>query len=189
MKSGKLFFALVVALMSTMAFKPAFAQKVQDCHRTDQGTFHLISISINAVPEHVAHGDGSPGDPIPNMSGFLFGPDCAPIAAPPADLPPGCYTLVNNPPFIASVDLFYSGTIDILGNVTAFFDSTDGTCSGTGRADPFDGVIAAPNATEAQSKCDALTGGSSLPVSDLGAPTGFRPSAPGFWFCSALPSG
>jgi hypothetical protein len=187
MTSGKLFSALVVVLMLTMAWEPAFAQKVQNCHKTGQGTFHLISIDISAVPDHVAHGDGSPGDAVPNMTGFIFGADCAPIAAPPADLPAGCYTLVNNPPFVASVDLLYSGQIDILGNVTAFFGSTDGTCSGTGRADPFDGVIAAADATEAQSKCDALTGGASLPVSDLGAPTGFNPSAPGFWLCSALP--
>lgn len=188
MTSGRLFLALVVVLMFTVAWKPAFAQKVQTCHRTGHGTFHLISIDSNAVPAHVAHGDGSPGDAVPNMSGFIFGPDCTPIAAPPADLPAGCYTLVNNPPFIASVDILYSGTIDILGNVTAFFDSTDGTCSGGASPDPFDGVIAAANATEAQSKCDALAGGSvSLPVSDLGAPTGFRPSAPGFWFCSTFP--
>jgi hypothetical protein len=187
MSSGKLLSALVVVLMLTMAWEPAFAEKVQNCHRTSQGTYHLISININAVPEHVAHGDGSPGDAIPNMSGFLFGPDCTPIAAPPAGLPAGCYTLVNNPPFVASVDLLYSGTIDILGNVTAFFDSTDGTCSGTGRPDPYDGVIEAADATAAQSKCDALTGGASLPVADLGAPTGFDPSAPGFWLCSAFP--
>jgi len=187
MKSTGLFAILAAAFAFTVAGQPAFAQKVAECHRNGHGTFHLISIDSNAVPAHVAHGDGSPGDAVPNMSGFIFGPNCTPTVAPPTELAVGCYTLVNNPPSIASVDIHYSGPIDILGNVTAFFDSTDGTCSGTERQDPFDGVIAAANATDAQTKCDALTGGSSLPVSDLGAPTGFRPSAPGFWFCSSLP--
>jgi hypothetical protein len=189
MTSGRLFSALVVVLMVTVAWKPAFAEKVQVCHKNGHGTFHLISINSTAVPAHVAHGDGSPGDAVPNMSGFVFGPNCTPTVLPPADLAVGCYTLVNNPPSVASVDILYSGPIDILGNVTAFFDSTNGTCSGSATQDPFDGVISAANATEAQSKCDALTGGSSLPVSDLGAPTGFSPSAPGFWFCSSLPAG
>jgi hypothetical protein len=189
MKSTGLFAILAAAFAFTAAAQPAFAQKVAECHKNGHGTFHLISIDSNAVPAHVAHGDGSPGDAVPNMSGFIFGPNCTPTVAPPADLAVGCYTLVNNPPSIASVDIFYSGPIDILGNVTAFFDSTDGTCSGTARPDPFDGVISAANATDAQSKCDSLTGGASFPVSDLGAPTGFRPSAPGFWFCSSLPAG
>lgn len=186
MTSGKLFTMLAAVFALTVAVRPSFAQKVADCHRTGQGTFHLISIDINGLPAHLAHGDGQPGDPVPNMSGFIFGPNCTPTTAPPTELAIGCYTLVNNPPFIASVDLLYSGPIDILGNVTAFFDSTDGTCSGTGRADPFDGVISAADATEAQSKCNALAGGVGF-VSDLGAPTGFRPSAPGFWLCSAPP--
>lgn len=187
MTSGRLFSALVVVLMLTMAWEPAFAGQVQICHKTKLGTYHLITLDSNAVPAHVAHGDGSPGDAVPGKSGYIFGPNCTPTKTAPAELPLGCYTLVNNPPFIASVDLLYSGPIDILGNVTAFFGSTNGTCSGAATPDPFDGVISAANATDAQSKCNALTGGLSGPVSDLGAPTGFNPSAPGFWLCSMLP--
>jgi hypothetical protein len=186
MKSERLFAVLAAVFVFTVALEPAFAQKVDDCHRTGQGTFHLISIDINGLPAHIAHGDGKPGDAVPNMSGFIFGPNCTPTVTPPVDLAVGCYTLVNNPPFIASVDLFYSGPIDILGNVTAFFDSTDGTCSGAATPDSHDGVISAANATDAQNKCNALAGGGGF-ISDLGAPTGFRPSAPGFWLCSAPP--
>jgi cysteine-rich repeat protein len=99
----------------------------------------------------------------------------------------GCYTLVNNPPFIASVDVFYAGPIDVAGNTTDFFDSTDGTCSGGAIPDHRDGIIAAANMAAAQSKCDALAGAGAF-VLDLGAPTGFRPSAPGLWFCAAPPN-
>ena len=106
----------------------------------------------------------------------------------PAGLAVGCYTLVNTPPSVASVDIFYSGPIDTLGNTTDFFGSTDGSCSGGALSDPFDAVISASNATDALAKCTALVGAGAS-VSDLGAPTGFRPSAPGFWFCSAPPAG
>ena len=30
------------------------------CHRTGNGSFHQITISVNAVPAHLRHGDVSP---------------------------------------------------------------------------------------------------------------------------------
>lgn len=179
---------LVAVLAFTVALKPAFAQKVQDCHRTGNGSFHLITIDLHGLPAHIAHGDGQPGDPVPNMSGFVFGPNCTPTVAPPPELPIGCYLLVNNPPTIASFDVFYAGPIDVPGNTTLFFGSTNGTCSGTATQDLTDGIIAASNLTDAQTKCSALVG-PVFSLVDLGSSAGFIPSEPGFWFCFAPPPG
>jgi len=182
MKLRQLTTILVVVLAFTVASKSAFAQKVQDCHITGNGSYHLITISINALPAHIAHGDGQPGDPIPNMTGFVFGPNCTPTLAPPPELAMGCYTLVSSIVANGPVDVFYFGPIDILGNTTDYFGSANGTCSGTGSSDTLDGVITASNATDALNKCDALQGGAGQgQVVDLS--TGFIPSEPGFWFC------
>jgi hypothetical protein len=187
MKLRQLTTILVVVLAFTVASKPAFAQKVQDCHITGNGSYHLITISINALSSHIAHGDGQPGDPIPNMSGFVFGPNCTPTLAPPPELPIGCYELVNDPSQGSpSFDVFYFGPIDILGNFTFFFGSANGTCSGTGTSGLGDGIIAASNFADAVNKCNALAGAGSSP-GDLGASSGFIPSEPGFWFCTGPP--
>lgn len=186
MKLVRLATILAAVFAFTVAATSAFAQtqpppKVQECHKTGNGTFHLITISLNAQPAHVAHGDGAPGQAVPNMPGFIFGDNCTPTVAPPPELPVGCYTLNGQ------TDLFYSGPIDTLGNVTTF-DSADGTCSGP---DPFPfpiGIIAAANATVAQSKCDALTGLTGSEIIDLGAFGVLIPSEPGFWVCVAPPS-
>jgi hypothetical protein len=50
--------------------------KVQICHRTGNGSFHLIDISVNAEPAHRAHGDGKIGEPVPGQSGKVFGAGC-----------------------------------------------------------------------------------------------------------------
>lgn len=175
---------LLAALACTVVSSRAFAQKVQVCHKTGNGSFHLITIDMNALAAHTSHGDGKPGDPVPNNPGFIFGPNCTPTVAPPPELPIGCYILVNNPPTIATLDIFYMGPIDTVGNTTDFFGSTNGTCSGTSLFDPIDAIIAAGNETDAVNKCNALVGTGSS-VFDLGAPTGFLPSEPGFWFCAA----
>jgi hypothetical protein len=61
--------------------------KVQVCHRTGNGSFHLISIGAPAEPAHLAHGDGKPGGPVPGQAGSVFGPTCAitTASAPPAE--------------------------------------------------------------------------------------------------------
>ena len=186
----KLNFALllVTVLGITIAMSTDFTaasttvpeQKVQVCHKTGNGSFHLISISINAESAHIVHGDGQPGDPVPNMAGFIFGDNCTPTTAPPAGLATGCYAF-------RSIDVQYIGPIDILGNIVGFFDSSDGSCSGEGSPDLTSGIIAAANETDAQTKCNTLQGNQpGAVVVDLGAPTGFVPSAPGFWFCTII---
>jgi hypothetical protein len=50
--------------------------KVQLCHRTGNGSYHLIEVSINAEPAHRAHGDAKIGEPVPGMAGKVFGAGC-----------------------------------------------------------------------------------------------------------------
>jgi len=180
---------LVTVLAITIATSTQFTaasstappeEKVQVCHKTGNGSFHLISISINAKSAHIAHGDGEPGDPVPNMAGFIFGDNCTPTTAPPGGLATGCYKF-------ADTDVRYIGPIDILGNIVVFFGSSDGTCAGEGTPDLTSGIIAAANQTDAQTKCDTLQGNQpGAFVRDLGPPNGSVPSAPGFWFCSII---
>lgn len=53
------------------------APKVDVCHRTGDGEFHLINISGNALDAHLAHGDAlaEPG-PVPGMPTFEFDESC-----------------------------------------------------------------------------------------------------------------
>ena len=51
--------------------------KVGVCHSEGNGTFHLVSISDKALPAHIDHGDGQPGDPVPGQPGKQFGADCS----------------------------------------------------------------------------------------------------------------
>ena len=184
---------LAVTILSSTDFTPASSaapqEKVQVCHKSGNGSFHLISISSNAESAHNAHGDGRPGDPVPNMAGFIFGDNCTPTTAPPVDLATGCYKLVNNPPSVASLDVLYIGPIDILGNTQFYFETSNGTCEGSAVAQGNAGIIAAGNLTEAEIKCASLSPGELTEVHDLGAPTGFIPSAPGFWLCTVAGAG
>ena len=50
--------------------------KVQLCHRTGNGSYHLIEVSVSAEPAHRAHGDGKIGDPVPGQTGKTFGAGC-----------------------------------------------------------------------------------------------------------------
>jgi hypothetical protein len=52
-------------------------QKVDLCHRTGNGSFHLINVSISAEPAHLAHGDGRPGGAVPGSPGRTFGANCS----------------------------------------------------------------------------------------------------------------
>ena len=68
--------ALLVCLVAP-ATALAGGEKVAVCHLdADTGTFHLITVSDSAFPAHVAHGDASPGDPVPGKEGYEFGPSC-----------------------------------------------------------------------------------------------------------------
>ncbi len=170
----RLFTMMLTALAFLGMSSLAFADKVAVCHVTGNGTYHLISININALPAHLAHGDGQPGGAVPNMSGYIFGDNCAPTLAPPPEPAMGCYALPG-------VDIYYIGPIDTLQNFT-FYSSADGSCTSSLGTASGTAIIASDNLTDAKTKCNALTGQTGTFVIDLS--TGATPSLPGFWFCS-----
>jgi hypothetical protein len=51
--------------------------KIQLCHRTGNGSYHLIEVSVDAEPAHRGHGDGKIGEAVPGMTGKVFGATCA----------------------------------------------------------------------------------------------------------------
>ena len=51
--------------------------KVELCHKTGNGSYHLISVSVSAEPAHRAHGDGKIGDAVPGQAGKTFGAGCS----------------------------------------------------------------------------------------------------------------
>ena len=141
--------ALVVTVMLLTGDAPVLAGKarVDVCHAEDDGSFRLITVAESAVPAHLGHGYGLPGDAVPGMDGFAFGEDCT--AETDFDtIAPDCYR--------SSVysDLWYDGPIDTPGNVVGW-TSFDGTCSGFS----FGGgeaIIRAPDLAGALAKCESL---------------------------------
>jgi hypothetical protein len=67
---------LVVASLPDEAF--GRQARVDVCHLTGNGSYNLITVSESALDAHVRHGDGQPGDAIPDGSGWVFGEDCSP---------------------------------------------------------------------------------------------------------------
>lgn len=55
---------------------PNDGPKVQLCHRTGNGSYHLIEVGISAEPAHRAHGDAKIGEDVPNQPGKKFGDGC-----------------------------------------------------------------------------------------------------------------
>jgi hypothetical protein len=51
-------------------------RKVQLCHRTGNGSHHLIEVSVSAEPAHRAHGDAKVGEPVPGNPGRVFTAAC-----------------------------------------------------------------------------------------------------------------
>jgi hypothetical protein len=85
MKTKKLLSILAV-LVLLLAALPVLSVgaggiKVDVCHNEGNGTYHLINISDNAFDSHVAHGDASPGDPVPGMDGYVFDDACNVVQA------------------------------------------------------------------------------------------------------------
>jgi hypothetical protein len=56
---------------------PQESAKVQLCHRTGNGSFHMIEVSVNAEPAHRGHGDGKPGEAVPGSPGKMFTASCS----------------------------------------------------------------------------------------------------------------
>lgn len=50
--------------------------KVQLCHRTGNGSYHMIEVGASAEPAHRAHGDGSVGEAVPGNPGRVFTSSC-----------------------------------------------------------------------------------------------------------------
>ena len=63
-------------------------EKVELCHLTSNGEHHAIEVSVDALPDHLAHGDGYANDPVPGGEGLMFDADCAIVA------PQGSWTVV-----------------------------------------------------------------------------------------------
>ncbi len=68
--------ALLLGLVP-MGSVAAADRKVDVCHINGQGLYHLINVSVNALPAHLAHGDGIPGAPVPGNPGKKFTADCS----------------------------------------------------------------------------------------------------------------
>jgi hypothetical protein len=49
--------AMVLVAATTASAVGSPQGKVDVCHRTGNGSFHQINISMNALPAHLAHGD------------------------------------------------------------------------------------------------------------------------------------
>lgn len=74
------FIIVVVMILSLVLAGGASAKqenKVEVCHRTGNGSFHMISIGAPALEAHLAHGDGKPGQAVPGQPGKVFGADCS----------------------------------------------------------------------------------------------------------------
>jgi hypothetical protein len=50
--------------------------KVELCHRTGNGSYHTIDVSVEAEPAHRAHGDAKIGEAVPGSPGKVFGSGC-----------------------------------------------------------------------------------------------------------------
>ena len=51
--------------------------KVELCHKTGNGKYHLIEVAISAEPAHRKHGDAKIGEAVPGQPGKIFGPSCS----------------------------------------------------------------------------------------------------------------
>jgi hypothetical protein len=59
-------------------------QKIRLCHKTGNGRYHMIEVSINAERAHRAHGDGMVGETVPGNRTMVFSPSCGISPAPAA---------------------------------------------------------------------------------------------------------
>jgi len=52
-----IFPALLLVVLATGALAGEGNDKTTVCHRTGNGSFHQITVSVHAVPAHLQHGD------------------------------------------------------------------------------------------------------------------------------------
>lgn len=74
---------LVWCGVASSATASAQTRKVDVCHASGGGVFSELNISRNALPAHLAHGDGMAGDAVPGMPGYEFDDACAVVLAQP----------------------------------------------------------------------------------------------------------
>ena len=46
--------------------------KVDICHLDEEGNYKKISVPEKVIPLHLSHGDGYPGDIVPDKPGYIF---------------------------------------------------------------------------------------------------------------------
>jgi hypothetical protein len=51
--------------------------KVQLCHKTGNGSYHLIEVGASAEPDHRSHGDAKVGEAVPGSPGRSFNASCS----------------------------------------------------------------------------------------------------------------
>ena len=71
---------LGVGVASAKERDPVGAVSVDICHVTGNGGYHLRTVSVNALPAHLDHGDGLPEGPVPGMPDFDFDAECNVVA-------------------------------------------------------------------------------------------------------------
>jgi len=54
--------AIMLVALATGAIAGGNNEKVTLCHLTGNGSFHQITVSVNAEPAHLRHGDVLPDD-------------------------------------------------------------------------------------------------------------------------------
>jgi len=79
-------FTLCLTLVITGFAAAASPANVNVCHSEGNGSYHLININENALPDHLGHGDGQPADPVPGLDGKVFAEDCSVIDAAPDNI-------------------------------------------------------------------------------------------------------
>ena len=131
--------------------------KVSLCHRSDDGEYHLIDISLNAEAAHRAHGDAKAGEAVPGTERQVFDANCRPVGpkvtikkstnGEDADNPPGPSIKVGNTvtwsyvvtnagtiPLTGVAVVDDKGVVVTCGSVTTLAVGQTLTCTGTGVA-------------------------------------------------------
>jgi hypothetical protein len=80
-KKAILIAVLIVKLVVLVLPAAAKGNTVDVCHRTGNGSYNLIKSAESALSTHLGHGDAAPGSAVPGMAGWVFGANCAPVAA------------------------------------------------------------------------------------------------------------